>query len=80
MTRRQRIEDLTAFAVPEQPALSPDGSRIAYVLRTADAGADRGVRTIWQVGALELYDGGADGLASTTGDNTLFEMQGIFVP
>ena len=26
MTRRQRIDDLTDLAVPEQPALSPDGS------------------------------------------------------
>jgi dipeptidyl aminopeptidase/acylaminoacyl peptidase/CubicO group peptidase (beta-lactamase class C family) len=50
MTRRQRIEDLAAFAVPEQPAVSPDGSRIAYVLRTIDLDADRVVRAIWQVG------------------------------
>ena len=38
MTRRQRIDDLTAFAVPEQPALSPDGSQIVYVLRTERRG------------------------------------------
>ncbi|HEY7174811.1 MAG TPA: S9 family peptidase, partial [Micromonosporaceae bacterium] len=49
MTRRQRIEDLTAYAVPEQPALSPDGSRIVYVLRTSDADADRSVRSLWHV-------------------------------
>ncbi|MDT4990234.1 MAG: hypothetical protein QOH97_126 [Actinoplanes sp.] len=53
MTRRQRIEDLTAFTVPEQPALAPDGRRIAYVLRGADAADDRTVRTIWQVGTLD---------------------------
>ncbi|MET1072738.1 MAG: serine hydrolase, partial [Umezawaea sp.] len=51
MTRRQRIDDLTAFAVPEQPALSPDGERIVYALRTVDAGADRTVRALWTVGA-----------------------------
>jgi len=50
MTRRQRIEDLAAFAVPEQPAISPDRGRIAYVLRTADLETDRVVRAIWQVG------------------------------
>jgi dipeptidyl aminopeptidase/acylaminoacyl peptidase/CubicO group peptidase (beta-lactamase class C family) len=50
MTRRQRIEDLAAFAVPEQPAVSPDGSRIAYVLRSSDLETDRVVRAIWQVG------------------------------
>ena len=27
MTRRQRIEDLTTFALPGQPTLSPDGTR-----------------------------------------------------
>jgi hypothetical protein len=37
-------------------------------------------KAIWQVGALELYDGGSDGLASTTSDNTLFEVQGVFIP
>ncbi|MFC6016485.1 serine hydrolase [Plantactinospora solaniradicis] len=51
MTRRQRIEDLTLIAVPEQPALSPDGTRIVYVLRGSDAEADRTVRTLWHVGA-----------------------------
>ncbi len=50
MTRRQRIEDLTAFAVPEGPALSPDGTRAAYVLRTSDAEADRDERAVWLVG------------------------------
>jgi dipeptidyl aminopeptidase/acylaminoacyl peptidase/CubicO group peptidase (beta-lactamase class C family) len=47
VTRRQRIEDLTGFAVPEGPALSPDGNRIAYVLRTAKD--DRNERAIWLV-------------------------------
>lgn len=32
MTRRPRIDDLTAIAVPEQPALSPDGTRVVYVM------------------------------------------------
>ena len=36
-------------------------------------------RTIWQMGDVELRDGGPDGLASTQ-DNTLFARQGIFVP
>jgi dipeptidyl aminopeptidase/acylaminoacyl peptidase len=51
VTRRQRIDDLTTFAVPEQPALSPDGSQVVYVLRTSDAEADRTVRALWRVGA-----------------------------
>jgi dipeptidyl aminopeptidase/acylaminoacyl peptidase len=51
VTRRQRIDDLTMLAVPEQPALSPDGSQIVYVLRTSDVAADRSVRSLWRVGA-----------------------------
>lgn len=51
VTRRQHIDDLTTLAVPEQPALSPDGSQIVYVLRTSDVDADRSVRSLWRVGA-----------------------------
>jgi hypothetical protein len=29
---------------------------------------------------VRVYDGGGDGVTSTTGDNTLFETQGVFVP
>jgi dipeptidyl aminopeptidase/acylaminoacyl peptidase len=39
-----------------------------------------GRRTIWALDQVKLYDGGADGDASTTGDNTLFMDQGVFVP
>jgi hypothetical protein len=39
-----------------------------------------GQRAIWQLGQVKVYDGGADGVASTTGDNTLFMVEGIFVP
>jgi hypothetical protein len=36
-------------------------------------------RSIWQLGNVELFDGGADGLAATA-DNTMFAVQGLFVP
>ena len=36
-------------------------------------------RSIWQLGAVQVFDGGADGLASTS-PNTLFARQGVFVP
>ena len=36
-------------------------------------------RSMWQLGALEVLDGGADGVAST-GPNEVFARQGIFVP
>jgi glucose/arabinose dehydrogenase len=51
---------------------------------TADAiSADiarEGKRSIWQLGQVQVFDGGADGVASTTGDNTLFAVQGLFAP
>ncbi|HEY1571972.1 MAG TPA: serine hydrolase [Pseudonocardiaceae bacterium] len=49
MTRRLRIRDLAELAVPEQPAISPDGRRIAYVLRTQDTTADRPAHGLWWV-------------------------------
>jgi hypothetical protein len=36
-------------------------------------------RQFWQLGKVQLLDGGADGLARTA-DNVLFETQGVFVP
>jgi hypothetical protein len=39
-----------------------------------------GQRAIWQLDQVKLYDGGGDGVASTTGDNTLFMVEGVFVP
>ncbi|MGW6443270.1 serine hydrolase [Lentzea sp. NPDC055074] len=43
------IEDLYGHALPEQPAISPDGSRVVYVLRTTDRENDRDERALWQV-------------------------------
>jgi predicted acyl esterase len=39
-----------------------------------------GRRAVWELGTIEVYDGGADGLAGTTGDNELFARQGLFIP
>jgi hypothetical protein len=38
-----------------------------------------GDRSSWELGAVQVFDGGADGLLSTT-PNTLFARQGVFVP
>jgi hypothetical protein len=50
---------------------------------TADAVAagtvKESMRSIWQMGKVDVFDGGADGLASTN-PNTLFLTQGYFVP
>jgi TolB protein len=39
-----------------------------------------GKRAIWQLGQVEVYDGGLDLDADTAGDNTLFAVQGLFAP
>lgn len=38
-----------------------------------------GMRTIWQLDKVDVYDGGSDGVASTT-PNRLFATQGVFIP
>jgi hypothetical protein len=37
-------------------------------------------RSSWELGQIQVYDGGPDGDADTTADNTLFATQGLFVP
>ena len=39
----------------------------------------QGLRSNWQLDQVKVYDGGADGTA-TTADNTLFMDEGIFAP
>lgn len=75
MTRRLRIADLADIAVPEQPALSPDGTQIAYVLRTQDTDADKPVTRLWRVGTRDgdpqqLTTGDADGAPAWSPDGT----------
>jgi hypothetical protein len=66
------------------PVTVPCASSSCSVSTTANAlvpGAVlEGKRAIWQLGQVKVYDGGSDGLASTTADNTLFMDQGVFVP
>jgi uncharacterized repeat protein (TIGR01451 family) len=38
-----------------------------------------GARAVWELGRVEVFDGGPDGVVSTA-DNSLFADQGIFVP
>jgi hypothetical protein len=39
-----------------------------------------GQRHLWELGRLQVWDGGADGDGETAADNTLFAIQGLFVP
>jgi glucose/arabinose dehydrogenase len=71
------------FTVPCTTNADSSVGSTCSVATTADAvssGAIKeGMRTIWQLGQVEVLDGGADGVASTP-DNTVFARQGLFAP
>lgn len=46
------IDDLLAIPTPEQPAISPDGKTVAFVLRTLNVEADKDDRSLWSVDAV----------------------------
>jgi predicted acyl esterase len=54
------------------------------VVTTVDAllpeAVQDGMRAVWELGAIEVYDGGRDNTAATDDDNSLFARQGLFVP
>jgi hypothetical protein len=72
-----------AATVPCAATADPATGATCELNTTFDAIAPGSVkerdRAIWQLGAVHVFDGGADGLASTS-PNTLFARQGIFVP
>jgi dipeptidyl aminopeptidase/acylaminoacyl peptidase/CubicO group peptidase (beta-lactamase class C family) len=45
--RRLVLDDLFRIRLPAEPAISPDGERVAYVLRSIDREADRNLSAIW---------------------------------
>lgn len=50
MGRPLRVEDIHALELPSSPTISPDGSRVVYVLRTTDVAADADRFALWTVG------------------------------
>jgi hypothetical protein len=73
------------FEVPIQCGATANGTvgATCAVSTTADAvvpGVIReGDRAIWQLGRIEVWDGGPDGDVDSD-DNSLFATQGVFVP
>jgi len=65
------------------PTLDPEIGSTCSVVTTLDAITpaliDEGARSIWQVGQVEVVDGGPDGVMDTT-PNSVFARQGVFVP
>jgi hypothetical protein len=66
------------------PVADPQEGSACAATTSADALAPGTVkesrRSIWQLGRVEVYDGGADGDAHTPAGDTLFATQGIFIP
>jgi hypothetical protein len=71
------------FAVPCTGTADTGVGSTCAAATTADAVTPglvtEGRRTMWQLGQVQVRDGGADGVASTTG-NTPFAVEGVFVP
>jgi hypothetical protein len=65
-------------------ATSTTSGSTCAIVTTADTvlpgAVPEGRRSVWELGSVEVFDGGADGLASSTADNSLFAKQGVFVP
>jgi len=51
MGRPLQLQDLDSLQLPSEPALSPDGRQVVYVLRTTDAAADADRSALWSVSA-----------------------------
>jgi hypothetical protein len=72
-----------AFNVSCSSTVGPEGGDCS-VTTSADAiltnVVQEGKRAVWGLSSFELYDGGADADADTTGDNTLFAVPGLFAP
>jgi hypothetical protein len=73
-----------SVAIPCGPTDDTIGADCS-ITTTADtvAGAStakEGARALWELGQVEVRDGGADGDADTTAGNSTFAVQGVFVP
>jgi Tol biopolymer transport system component len=83
-------EDLTSEAVDfpvtipcaatSSPTDGSDCSLTTWADVVVPGFAPEGKRSIYDLGQVRVYDGGADGDAETTGDNALLAVQGVFVP
>ena len=71
------------FPIPCLPTGDSGVGSTCQITTTADAvvpgAVPEGKSSNWEVGKVQVFDGGADGVAATAG-NTLFMSQGVFAP
>jgi len=71
-------------AIPCTPTADTTEGAGCNLVTTVDAvtpgTVTEGKRAVWELGRVQIDDGGADGDVDTFGDNTLFMVQGLFVP
>ena len=72
-----------SFSAPCTATGGPEGGSCSLTT-TADAVlpgvVKEGERAVWELGQLQVFDGGGDGDGDTTGDNTLFAVPGLYAP
>jgi hypothetical protein len=70
--------------VPCMPSAEELDKSLCDMATTLDAvipgAAAERTRAIWALDQVKVYDGGPDEDGATTGDNSLFATQGVFVP
>jgi hypothetical protein len=67
-------------ATTADPAIGSACSTVTTVDSVLPGAVREGSRAIWGLGPLELWDAGQDGSLSTRDDDTVFAVQGVFVP
>jgi ABC-type phosphate transport system substrate-binding protein len=86
LTRPGTVADTVfGFSVPCTATPGPaDIGATCSTTTTADAVtpgiAKESKRSVWELGQVKVFDGGADSDGDTTGDNTLYMVQGAFLP
>ena len=72
------------FDVPCVPTAEPLDKSFCSLNTTLDSvmpgAAGEGTRAVWGLDQVKVYDGGPDEDADTTAGNSLFAVQGVFVP
>jgi len=90
LTDKQGVVSQTTQDFPlewQMPCTSTTGTNegsLCELTTTLDAlrpgAAAEGTRAVWALDQVQIYDGGPDEDAATTADNSLFSVQGVFVP